>query len=117
MGIAQFFSSSPLGKLVDRIGPRKVLIYSMIYEVYSIIPQAYVDSVYVLGFIRFLQGFGLGGMLPALNTYLASKTPKEYTGTNILVQSVLFVYGLLSRLLWWFHCSRSIWLHNPFLGM
>ena len=30
MGIAQFFSSSPLGKLVDRIGPRKVLIYSMI---------------------------------------------------------------------------------------
>ena len=23
MGIAQFFSSSPLGKLVDRIGPRR----------------------------------------------------------------------------------------------
>nr|WP_252896156.1 MFS transporter [Veillonella rogosae] len=80
MGIAQFFSSSPLGKLVDRIGPRKVLIYSMIYVGLLNIPQAYVDSVYVLGFIRFLQGFGLGGMLPALNTYLASKTPKEYTG-------------------------------------
>ena len=45
----------------------------MIYVGLLNIPQAYVDSVYVLGFIRFLQGFGLGGMLPALNTYLASK--------------------------------------------
>lgn len=80
MGVAQFLSSSPLGKLVDRIGPRKVLIYSMLYVRLLNIPQAYMDSVYALGFIRFLQGFGLGGMLPALNTYLSSKTPKEYTG-------------------------------------
>jgi len=92
MGIAQFFSGSPLGKLVDRIGPRKVLIYSMLYVGILNIPQAYVDSVYVLGFIRFLQGFGLGGMLPALNTYLASKTPKEYTGQVFSYnQSCLFM--------------------------
>ena len=92
MGIAQFFSSSPLGKLVDRIGPRKVLIYSMIYVGLLNIPQAYVNSVYVLGCIRFLQGFGLGGMLPALNTYLASKTPKEYTGQVFSYnQSCLFM--------------------------
>ena len=80
MGIAQLMSSSPLGKLVDKIGPRKVLVVSHIYVGILNIPQAYVSDVYQLAIIRFLQGFGLGGMLPALNTYLSSKTPREFTG-------------------------------------
>lgn len=80
MGIAQLVSSSPLGKLVDKIGPRKVLVVSLIYVGILNIPQAYVSDVYQLAIIRFLQGFGLGGMLPALNTYLSSKTPREFTG-------------------------------------
>ena len=80
MGIAQLISSSPLGKLVDKIGPRKVLMVSLIYVGLLNIPQAYVSDVYQLTIIRFLQGFGLGGMLPALNTYLSSKTPREFTG-------------------------------------
>ena len=80
MGIAQLMSSSPLGKLVDKIGPRKVLVVSLIYVGILNIPQAYVSDVYQLAIIRFLQGFGLGGTLPALNTYLSSKTPREFTG-------------------------------------
>lgn len=80
MGIAQLMSSSPLGKLVDKTGPRKVLVVSLIYVGILNIPQAYVSDVYQLAIIRFLQGFGLGGMLPALNTYLSSKTPREFTG-------------------------------------
>ena len=80
MGIAQLMSSSPLGKLVDKIGPRKVLVISLVYVGILNIPQAYVTDVYQLALIRFLQGFGLGGMLPALNTYLSSKTPREFTG-------------------------------------
>ena len=80
MGIAQLLNSSPLGKLVDKIGPRKVLVVSLIYVGILNIPQAYVSDVYQLAIIRFLQGFGLGGMLPALNTYLSSKTPREFTG-------------------------------------
>ena len=80
MGIAQLMSSSPLGQLVDKIGPRKVLVISLVYVGILNIPQAYVTDVYQLALIRFLQGFGLGGMLPALNTYLSSKTPREFTG-------------------------------------
>ena len=80
MGIAQLMSSSPLGKLVDKIGPRKVLVISLVYVGILNIPQAYVTDVYQLALIRFLQGFGLGGMLPALNTYLSSKTPRGFTG-------------------------------------
>ena len=92
MGIAQLISSSPLGKLVDKIGPRKVLVISLIYVSILNIPQAYVSDVYQLAIIRFLQGFGLGGMLPALNTYLSSKTPREFTGQVFSYnQSCLFL--------------------------
>ena len=92
MGIAQLISSSPLGKLVDKIGPRKVLVVSLIYVGLFNIPQAYVTDIYQLALIRFLQGFGLGGMLPALNTYLSSKTPREFTGQVFSYnQSCLFL--------------------------
>ena len=92
MGIAQLISSSPLGKLVDKIGPRKVLVISLIYVGILNIPQAYVSDVYQLAIIRFFQGFGLGGMLPALNTYLSSKTPREFTGQVFSYnQSCLFL--------------------------
>ena len=92
MGIAQLISSSPLGKLVDKIGPRKVLVISLIYVGILNIPQAYVSDIYQLAIIRFLQGFGLGGMLPALNTYLSSKTPREFTGQVFSYnQSCLFL--------------------------
>ncbi|MBK7920839.1 MAG: MFS transporter [Veillonella sp.] len=80
MGLAQLVSSSPIGGLVDRIGARKVLITSLIYVGVLNIPQAYVTDVYQLAAVRFLQGLGLGGMLPALNTFLASKIDKALSG-------------------------------------
>ncbi len=80
MGLAQLVSSSPIGGLVDRIGARKVLITSLIYVGVLNIPQAYVTDVYQLAAVRFLQGLGLGGMLPALNTFLATKIDKALSG-------------------------------------
>lgn len=116
MGIAQLMSSSPLGKLVDKIGPRKVLVVSLIYVGILNIPQAYVSDVYQLAIIRFLQGFGLGGMLPALNTYLSSKTPREFTGQVFSYnQSCLFFGYLLgsvggASLMAWLGFTTLFWV-------
>ena len=91
-GIAQLLSTSNLGKLVDRVGPRKILIISLIYVGLLNIPQAYVDNVYLLGLVRFLQGLGMGGLLPALNAFLSRQTPKAYTGQVFAYnQSCLFL--------------------------
>ena len=116
MGIAQLMSSSPLGKLVDKIGPRKVLVVSLIYVGILNIPQAYVSNVYQLAIIRFLQGFGLGGMLPALNTYLSSKTPREFTGQVFSYnQSCLFLGYFLgsiggASLMAWLGFTTLFWV-------
>ena len=115
MGIAQLISSSPLGKLVDKIGPPKVLVVSLIYVGLFNIPQAYVTDFYQLALIRFLQGFGLGGMLPALNTYLSSKTPREFTGQVFSYnQSSLFLGYFLgavggASLMAWLGFSTLFW--------
>ena len=116
MGIAQLLSSSPLGKLVDKIGPRKVLVVSLIYVGILNIPQAYVTDIYQLATIRFLQGFGLGGMLPALNTYLSAKTPREFTGQIFSYnQSSLFFGYFLgaiggSSLMAWLGFTTLFWV-------
>ena len=118
MGIAQLMSSSPLGKLVDKIGPRKVLVVSLIYVGILNIPQAYVSDVYQLAIIRFLQGFGLGGMLPALNTYLSSKTPREFTGQVFSYnQSCLFFGYFLgsvggASLMAWLGFTTLFWVSS-----
>ena len=118
MGIAQLMSSSPLGKLVDKIGPRKVLVVSLIYVGVLNIPQAYVSDVYQLAIIRFLQGFGLGGMLPALNTYLSSKTPREFTGQVFSYnQSCLFFGYFLgsvggASLMAWLGFTTLFWVSS-----
>ena len=121
MGIAQLMSSSPLGKLVDKIGPRKVLVVSLIYVGILNIPQAYVSDVYQLAIIRFLQGFGLGGMLPALNTYLSSKTPREFTGQVFSYnQSCLFFGYFLgsvggASLMAWLGFTTLFWVSGGLL--
>lgn len=92
VGVAQLMSSTWLGRLVDKVGPRKVLLVCLVYVGLMNIPQAYTDSVYSLGLLRFLQGFGMGGLLPALNTFLSAKTPKHLTGQVFSYnQSFLFL--------------------------
>lgn len=80
MGVAQTMSSSYLGHMIDRIGPRRILLVSLVYVGLLTIPQAYVTNYVQLGILRFLQGLGMGGLLPSLHTYLSSLTPKQFSG-------------------------------------
>lgn len=79
-GLAQMLSSSSLGRLIDRIGPHRVLLYSLLYVGLLTIPQAYATNVYHLTILRFFLGFGLGGLLPAINTFISNNCPRAYTG-------------------------------------
>ena len=79
-GFAQMLSSSYIGKWIDRIGPRPILIGSLIYVALVTIPQAYVTSALELGILRFLTGHGLAGLLPSLNTYISTHAPKTVSG-------------------------------------
>ena len=90
-GIAQMLASSVLGRYIDKLGPRFILWTSFIYVGCMTIPQAFTNSVIILCIIRFLLGFGLGGLLPGINTYIANITPKHLAGQIFAYnQSTLF---------------------------
>ena len=91
-GLAQMVASSVLGKYIDKLGPRFILWTSFIYVGLVTIPQAFVTDIYTLCILRFLLGIGLGGLLPSINTYLSSITPKAFAGQVFAYnQSTLFM--------------------------
>ncbi|MGN1401332.1 MAG: MFS transporter [Bacillus sp. (in: firmicutes)] len=79
-GFSNIIAAPLLGKLSDRIGPQRVLIGSLLFVAIIFALHTLVSDVKQLIFIRFLLGFGLGGLLPAINTYLKIITPGAYTG-------------------------------------
>lgn len=79
-GFSNIISAPFLGKLSDRIGPQKVLQTSLVFVAVIFALHAFANNVTQLIILRFLLGFGLGGLLPAINTYLKKIIPNELTG-------------------------------------
>ncbi|WP_042345633.1 MFS transporter [Bacillus massiliigorillae] len=79
-GISNMIAAPYLGKLSDQLGPQKVLQFSLIAVAIMLAMHAFVGSVWQLIVLRFLLGFGLGGLIPAINTYLKKIVPQSLTG-------------------------------------
>lgn len=115
-GLAQMLSSSFLGNLIDHTGPRKVLCAALLYVGLLTIPQAYVTSLTQLAVLRFLLGIGLGGLLPALNTYIATHCPQQLRGQvfsyNQSTQFLGYFLGAVggSSLMAWLGFTALFWV-------
>lgn len=75
MGVANVFASPQLGRLGDRYGSQKVLLFSLLAAAIIFIPQGFVHTVWQLIALRFLLGLSLGGLLPSVNALLRRATP------------------------------------------
>jgi DHA1 family multidrug resistance protein-like MFS transporter len=75
MGIANVFASPRLGRLGDRYGSQKVLLFALLMSAVLFIPQGLVWTVWQLVLLRFLLGLSLGGLLPSVNALLRRATP------------------------------------------
>jgi MFS family permease len=80
-GLASLFTAPPLGRLIDRTGPEKVIIVSLILSSLSFIPQVMANTPWDLMGYRFLMGLVSAGLLPAANTYLKMVVPHEMLGS------------------------------------
>lgn len=79
-GIASILASSTLGKLADRIGPRKVILGALVAAGILFIPQAFVRSPWELVALRFLLGIATAGLLPSVNSLINKNVPETVTG-------------------------------------
>ncbi|KRN55980.1 hypothetical protein IV83_GL000351 [Pediococcus inopinatus] len=79
-GIATLFSAPRLGEIGDRIGTEKILSIGFIFAICMYIPMAFVHTVWLLAFFRFMVGISDGAMLPAVQAILSKRSPAEVTG-------------------------------------
>ncbi|MCL6593565.1 MAG: MFS transporter, partial [Alicyclobacillus sp.] len=79
-GFANVLAAPQLGKLSDRIGPRRVLLVCLVLAALVFIPQAFVHSAWQLMALRFALGLTMAGLLPSINTLVKRNTPDAIAG-------------------------------------
>ncbi|MDB5083913.1 MAG: Multidrug-efflux transportermajor facilitator superfamily, partial [Bacilli bacterium] len=99
-GMANLVGSPTLGRLGDKIGQRKILIFSLLMAALTFIPQALARSMTVLLIGRFLLGLFVGGMIPSLNVLVKKHAPQQIQAMAFgMNSSALFLGNLLGPLL------------------
>lgn len=76
-GIATLLAAPKLGALGDRIGPRRVLVFGLIFCAAMFLPMFFVTTVVALGVFRFLVGISDAALLPITQTVMTLATPAE----------------------------------------
>jgi len=79
-GVAALMSAPRLGKLGDRIGPERILVFMLVISVLLLIPMAFVQTPWQLGVLRFLLGAADGALLPAVQTLLIYNCTNQVAG-------------------------------------
>lgn len=76
-GFSNMISAPLLGRLSDRKGATRVLVYSLLGAGLLFIPQAFVANVGQLLVCRFLLGCFVGGLIPTVNALIRRHTPDD----------------------------------------
>lgn len=79
-GVANVLMAPRLGKLSDKIGAQKVLLFSLVFAGIIFIPQAFVRTPYELMALRFMLGLVTAGLTPSINILLKKHTPDTVIG-------------------------------------
>ncbi|MCO7175871.1 multidrug efflux MFS transporter [Sporolactobacillus kofuensis] len=115
-GLASVLSAPFLGKLSDKIGPRRILIYSLIFTGVVFIPQAFVTNAWQLTVLRFMLGLATAGILPAINTIVKKMAPASITGQLFGYNQSAQFLGTLGGSLLGAHVAATFGIHYVFFS-
>lgn len=79
-GLANVIAAPQLGRLSDRIGAHKIILFALLAAGIIYIPQAFVTNPWQLMGLRFLLGLTMGGLNPSVNILIKKITPGSLTG-------------------------------------
>ena len=77
--VSAFLFSPIWGRIGDRYGRKKILIFSGLGMALSIFLMGYVHSVWQLFTLRFFMGF-FSGFIPMSQAFISTQTPKQIAG-------------------------------------
>ncbi|MBB5609852.1 MULTISPECIES: MFS transporter [unclassified Janthinobacterium] len=78
--LGSLLMAARLGRLADRIGGGKVIIYCLLAAGGLLIPQAFVTQWWQLVGLRFLMGMALAGLLPSIAKVIRLSVPEKALG-------------------------------------
>ncbi|WP_313688630.1 MFS transporter [Pantoea sp.] len=78
--LGSIVSAPRLGRLADRIGHGRVLVYGLIACALLLIPQAFITAAWQLVVLRFLMGMALGGLMPCVTALIRHNVPQAQVG-------------------------------------
>jgi MFS transporter, AAHS family, 4-hydroxybenzoate transporter len=81
------------GPLADRIGRKKIIIFSTLTFGIGALVTAFVQDVNALFAIRFLTGLGLGGAMPNAIALTSEFSPRRRRSTMVMIMFVGFSIG------------------------
>ncbi len=79
-GAVSAISAILVGRYNDRIGPRRILPICLAGAALTYFPQAFVTQVWQLLLLRILLGAFLGGLMPTVNSLVATLVPEHRRG-------------------------------------
>ncbi len=79
--VGSVLAAPRLGRLADRVGHWRVIVFCLLACGVLLIPQAFVTNSWQLIFLRFLMGISLAGLLPAINSTIRHNVPQGAVGT------------------------------------
>ncbi len=77
MGFSSLLSTPYLGRLGDHIGNHRLLLMGLFYSFLLYFLCGFAGSALQLGLLRFAYGFGVGALMPSVNSLLTKMAPKE----------------------------------------
>lgn len=99
-GFANLIGTPTLGRLGDKVGQKKILIFALVCAALSFIPQALAHHLGLLLVGRFLLGLFLGGMIPSLQVLVRKLAPEDVQATAFgFNSSSAFLGNLIGPLL------------------
>ena len=78
--LGSLLMAARLGRLADRIGGGKVIVYCLLAAGALLIPQAFVTQWWQLVGLRFLMGMALAGLLPSIAKVIRQSVPEKALG-------------------------------------
>lgn len=79
-GLGNLLFSRQWGKMGDRFGHDKILIFLLFAAAAVYLPQGFVTNIWQLVILRFLLGIILGGIIPAQTAYIRQVAPLSIQG-------------------------------------
>ena len=92
-GLGNLLMTRQWGKLGDRIGYTKILVFLLFMAGIVYLPAGFVTDIWQLVIIRFLLGISIGGMVPLRIAYIRQEAPLAMQGEVLGYNNSLRFFG------------------------